>query len=169
MKKYDKSALLQISAWETLTCWLPKGETGPETGPARKSSFSKWIISEILKLWDSKSSKFYLNSRNAIRYRQKVFGSSDKCIWVSSNKFPVRWGGYLASIVTGLRNTPKSSDLTKGGWFPALPMSVWWKSSMKGLFCRLLQCLGLVNKLTAKGCSETGHSMYSCNHVFPSE
>ena len=35
--------------------------------------------------------------------------------------------------------------------------------------CRFSQCLGLVNILTTKRCSETGLAMHSSNHVFRSE
>ena len=50
----------------------------------------------MLKLWGSsffsKCSKSYVDSKNAIKYEEKVFGSQDKFFWIDCKKFPLMWG-----------------------------------------------------------------------------
>ena len=61
------------------------------------------------------------------------------------------------------------SRFDEGERFIALAMSQYSKSRMKVLSCRLLQCLGSVNTLTSKGCSETRYAMHSSNLRIRSE
>ena len=107
--------------------------------------------------------KFNLSSRNAIKYLEKMFGFSDKCHWIGYSKVPELCREYFASAVNRLGKGPKKER------FPVLSICEWWKSRIKVLPCRLLLCLGPVNTLSAKGCSETGRAMDLSNDRFRSE
>ena len=61
----------------------------------------------------SKCSKLYVDSKNAIKYWQKVFEFGDKCIWIASGTFSLLWREYLSLAVNVLTNSSKISDLMK--------------------------------------------------------
>ena len=79
--------------------------------------FSEWLISEILKLWGSsffsKCSKFYMDSKNAMKYDWNAFYFSGKFIQIGVSKFRVLWQEYLASADNWLTYSPNISDLIK--------------------------------------------------------
>ena len=79
------------------------------------------IISEVLKLRGSffflKSSKFNVDSKNAIKLLQHVFGVLDNCIWIGSGKFCLLLQEYSHSAVSVLTSNPEISDLTKNDFF----------------------------------------------------
>ena len=104
--------------------------------------FSEWIISEILKLWGYtfflERPKFYVHSRNAIKYCWKMFSFWDKCIWIGCRKFPVLWWDYLASAYSmglssitqhGLTYGAETRDLTKSH---AWELHMWYNNEKIG-------------------------------------
>ena len=135
--------------------------------------FSQLRISKILKQWSStffwKCSKLYIDSKKALKCSQKVFGLQDKCIWIACWKFPVLWREYVTSLDNGLTYSPKISHMSKSNIFQLYLMLEWRKRRIKVRFCRVLQCVGPVNTLTAEICSETRPAMHSNFHDFCSE
>ena len=91
-------------------------------------------------LFFSKCLKVNVDSKNAMKIREKVFTSS-----------------------------PKISDLTKNDFFLTRFGSEWWKSLIKVLFCRFQQFLGLVNTFTGEGFSEARLFMHLSKYVFRSQ
>ena len=54
------------------------------------------------------------------RNKKKVFGFKDNCICIWHVKFSPPQKGYLSLAVNVLQNTPKVSDMTKGGFLQIL-------------------------------------------------
>ena len=86
----------------------------------------------------------------------------------------LRWISRIMARILGISSqwvNKQSWDLRsdKGRGFEAVSLSEWWKSRIKLLSCRLLQCLGPVNTLIAEGCSGTGPAMHSSKHLFRNE
>ena len=65
----------------------------------------------------SKCSKFYMDSKNALKYLQKIFRFEDKFIGIGFCKFSVLWQKHILSADNGLTYSPKTSDLTKKNLF----------------------------------------------------
>ena len=64
-------------------------------------------------MYFSKSSKFYEDFKNAIKFPEKCFGFLDNCIRVGYGKFSVLWAENLSSVINALKNRPVISDLSK--------------------------------------------------------
>ena len=65
----------------------------------------------------SKCSKFYMDSKNALKYPQKFFRFEDKCIGIGFCKFSVLWRKHILPADNGLTYSFKISDLTKKNLF----------------------------------------------------
>ena len=80
-----------------------------ETGPfmhlsnhvCRSHLFQKYLSYEARLFW--KCSKFNLDSKNAIKLQQNIFGFLDSCIWTGGGKFPLLLQKYSQSAVNVLK------------------------------------------------------------------
>ena len=61
----------------------------------------------------SKYSKFYLESKNAIKHSEKVFRFPDNCIWTGSGNLYVLLREYSPLPLNVLTNSSKILDVTK--------------------------------------------------------
>ena len=50
----------------------------------------------------SKSSKFDVDSKNALKKQKNIFGFLDNCIWIGSGKFSLLWRKYSSFAVNVL-------------------------------------------------------------------
>ena len=122
------------------------------------------IISEKNNLWascfDSKYSKFYVDSGNAGENGEDVFRLGDNCIWIGCVK-------HL--LVIGCQYVNKQYQNFKYYWnrvFKANFFSGWSKKRTKILSFRFTQCFGPFNVLTVHKCSVTVLSGYLSNPAF---
>ena len=61
----------------------------------------------------SKSAKFYVDLKNAIKTLENVFGFEDKCVGPCCGNFFLLWQEYMWSAASALKDGPKISDTTK--------------------------------------------------------
>ena len=119
LKKQDKSSIFHTCALTGTRQHVGWGKIFRKKTyyPFKCQGFSEWIIFETLKLWGwtffSNCYKFYVYSKNAIKYSWKMFRFSDKCIWIGSRKFVLLWLEYLASAKSGLTYCPETTNVTK--------------------------------------------------------
>ena len=61
----------------------------------------------------SKSSKFYVDSKNAIKVLENVLSFGDHCVGTCSGNFSPLWQEYMSSAVNVLKGAPHILDTTK--------------------------------------------------------
>ena len=112
------------------------------------------VSSKIYKLWGSsffsKCWKFYLNSENAKKSSEIIFGFFDNCIWECCYKLFVIRREYLLSAVNGLKNRPKILHILQRLSQPELP-SQGSINMVKVLLSSFEQCFSQFRMLLVEG------------------
>ena len=93
-----------------------------------------------------------------------VYAFEDNCVWSCCWSFCQLWQEYMWSSVNLLKSNPKIFDPTKRH-----DASLNLFDINGTLACSLQKCLGPLNTLLSKGCSETGVLRHSKNHIFRSQ
>ena len=75
------------------------------------------IAPKILRVWRwslfLKSSKFYVDFKDAINVSENVFGFEDNCVGTCCGSFSLLWQEYMWLAVNVLKDDPNISDPTK--------------------------------------------------------
>ena len=83
----------------------------------KEPHFPKSVTPKILKVWRwyffSKTWKFYVHFKNAIKISQNVFGFLNNCVGTCCGNFSELWQEYMRSTVNVLKDGPNISDKTK--------------------------------------------------------